>query len=161
MKKMFSALGSMTLLLCLTSVAISASTEQTSKENNVAKSVKQQSAKEKMMPEPDEQLKRLTKGLLLTVEQQKLIKPILTDEFAKLKEFRNDENLSPKQIQKKVEELRGETVAKMKTVLTPEQGEKLDLVSKEIKENKQKRIKENRKSLIGTQSDPPVQRPKQ
>jgi hypothetical protein len=53
--------------------------------------------------------------------------------------------------------LRTETIAKIQTVLTPEQKEKHDLVSKEIQSNKQKRMKANRKSRLGTQADPPKQ----
>jgi hypothetical protein len=48
----------------------------------------------------------------------------------------------------------------MKVVLTAEQKEKFDLVSNEIKANKQKRIKENRKARIGTQVDSPAPQPK-
>lgn len=36
-------------------------------------------------PAPDVQLKRLTGGLKLTAEQQKQIRPVLVDEYAKLK----------------------------------------------------------------------------
>ncbi len=161
MKKLISVLSSLTLLLCATSAVTAATAEPTAKENALAKTVNQRSANERMMPAPDEQLKRLTKGLVLTTEQQEQIKPILTDEFAQLKKLRNDENLNPKEIQKKVEELRGESVAKMKKYLNREQVVKLDLVSNEIKENKQKRIKENRKTHIGSQPDGPAQQPKQ
>ena len=46
-------------------------------------------------------------------------------------------------------------------ILTPEQKEALDSVSAEIRANKQKRIKENRKERIGTQADSPTLPPKQ
>jgi len=132
--------------------------EKAVKEKTVKKKAKEYGAKEKMMPAPDVQLKRLTKGLELTADQQKQIRPMLTEEYAKLKEIRQDENLSPKQIQEKVEALRTDTVAKIQTVLTPEQKEKHDMISKEIKANKQKRMQENRKSRLGTQADPPKQK---
>lgn len=131
--------------------------EQMSKEKQVAKKVKARGANEKMMPTPEIQLKRLTKGLLLTAEQQKQIKPMLVEESVALKKIRQDENLSPKQIQVQVESLRTATVAKIQTVLTPDQKEKYDLVSKEIKANKQHRMQENRKTRLGTQADPPKQ----
>lgn len=137
------------------SVSMAETEEKVVKEKTVAKKVKQQVAGAKMMPAPEVQLKRLTKGLHLTAEQQKLIRPMLKDEYAALKELRQDENLSPKQIQVKVEALRTETSAKIQTVLTLEQKEKHDLVSYEIKANKQKRMQENRKSRIGTKADPP------
>lgn len=137
------------------SVSMAETEEKVVKEKTVAKKVKQQGAGAKMMPAPEVQLKRLTKGLKLTAEQQKLIRPMLKDEYAALKELRQDENLSPKQIQVKVEALRTETTSKIQTVLTLEQKEKHDLVSNEIKANKQKRMQENRKSRIGTKADPP------
>ena len=138
--------------------AVMAETEEkVVKEKNVAKKVKEIGASEKMLPEPAVQLKRLTKGLQLTGEQQQQIKPMLEEEYASLKTIREDENLSPKQIQAKVEALRTETIARIQTVLTPEQKEKHDLVSNEIKANKQKRMQENRKARLGTNADPPHQ----
>jgi len=139
------------------SVAMAQTDEQAVKERTVAKKVKERGAKERMMPPPEVQLKRLAKGLQLTAEQQKQIRPMLKEEYARLKEIRQDENLTPKQIPEKVEVLRTETAAEIKNVLTPEQKEKYDMISKEIKANKQKRMKENRKQLLGTKSDPPQQ----
>jgi len=162
MKKFIAVLFAVAMSWCATAVVVAETNEQAVKEKNVTKMVKQRSASEKMMPAPEEQLKRLTEGLKLTVEQQNQIRPMLANEFAKQKEIMLDDNLSPKQIQLLVEALRSETVAKMKTVLTPEQKVTLDSVSREIKANKQKRIKENRKNRIGTQGDPsPAQQPKQ
>lgn len=130
---------------------------QSVKTKAVADTVKEQSRKEKMMPAPEEQLKRLTEGLQLTVEQQKQILPLLEVEYARLNEIRQDENLNPKQIQQKVEELRNGTIANMQSFMTQEQKKTHDLISKEIKANKQERIKENRKTRIGTQADPSPQ----
>jgi hypothetical protein len=142
---------------CLTAVALGESNGQAVKEKNVARTVSEVSSTEKMLPAPEVQLKRLTKGLNLTVEQQKQIKPMLVEEYSKLKEIRQDENLNPKQIQAKVETLRNETVARMQSVMTPEQKEKYEIVRNEIRENKQKRMRENRKSRVGIQPDPPPQ----
>lgn len=156
MKKARAVLLAAALSCCLTSVVLAESDVQGDKESNVTKTVKKRSSGEKMMPEPDIQLNRLAKGLNLNDGQQQQIRPILADEHARLKVIRRDENLSPKQIQIKVEELRTETIARIKTVLTPEQKEKYDLVSKEIKANKKQRMQENRKNRLGTQSDPPA-----
>lgn len=141
----------------LTTGAAAQSEEQAVKTKAIVKTAKDKAGKEKMMPAPEVQLKRLAQGLQLTDEQQKQIRPLLEDEYNSLKEIRQDENLSPKQIQKKVEELRTETITRMQSYMTPEQKEKHDLISKEIKASKQKRIKENRKALIGTNADPPPQ----
>jgi TolA-binding protein len=161
MKRIISVLIAATMSWGATAVAMAGTDGQAVKENTVANTVKLRSANEKMMPAPEEQLRRLTKGLKLTVEQQNKIRPMLADEYARLKELRQDDNLSPNQIRAKVEALRKETVADMQTVLTQEQKETLDSVSAEIRANKQKRIKENRKERIGTQADPPTQPPTQ
>lgn len=157
MKKILAGLLVAAMAWGTAAVVLAETNEQAVKEKTVAKKVKARGAKERMMPAPEVQLKRLAKGLQLTAAQQKEIKPMLKDEYAKLKEIREDENLAPKQIQAKVEELRTATVAQIKTVLTPEQSEKYDLISDEIRANKQKRMQENRKTRIGTQSTPPKQ----
>jgi hypothetical protein len=160
MKRMIATVCAVAMVSCVTSIAFAETGEQPVNDEKVAQSVKLQSSNEKMMPPPEEQLKRLTKGLVLTAEQQTQIRPILVDEFAKLKEFRKDENLNPKQIQVKVEALRSETVDKMKVFLNPDQRVRLDQVSKEIKASKQQRVKENRKARIGTPTDSPIRQPK-
>jgi hypothetical protein len=160
MKRITAVLLAAAMTLCVTSVAMAENNEQAIKEKTVAKTAKKRSAAEKMLPAPEVQLKRLSKGLQLTAEQQKQIAPMLKDEYAQLMEIRKNEDLSPKQIQAKVEELRTATIAKMQTVMTPEQIEKHNLVSKEIKANKQKRIQANRQARLGTKADPPAQQPK-
>lgn len=157
MKKILAGVLAAAMTLMAASVVMAETEEKAVKEKTVAKKVKQAGAKERMLPEPEVQLKRLSKGLQLTAEQQKQIRPMLTEEYASLKQIRQDENLSPKQIQAKVEALRTETIAKIQTVLTPEQKEKHDLVSNEVKANKQKRMQENRKARLGTTPDPPKQ----
>jgi len=139
------------------SFAVAETGEQAAKEKAVAQKVKARGGKDKMMPAPEVQLKRLTKGLQLTAEQQKQIRPMLEEEYASLKKIRQNEDLSPKQIQAEVEVLRTATIAKMQTVMTPEQIEIHDMVTNEIKANKQKRMQANRKTRIGTQADPPKQ----
>jgi Spy/CpxP family protein refolding chaperone len=157
MKKILAVVLIAAISCGVASVAMAQTEEQAVKEKTLAKQVKEQSSKERMLPAPEVQLKRLTKGLKLTAEQQKQIRPILKEEYASLKTIRQDENLSPKQIREKVEALRTETIAKVQTVLTPEQKEKYEMVSKEIKANKQKRIRENRQAKLGTRSNPPKQ----
>lgn len=156
MKKILAAVLVMAISLGAASVAMAETSEQAVKEKTVAKQVKSRAGEAKMMPAPEVQLQRLTKGLQLTAEQQKQIRPLLVEEYAKLKTIQKDENLSPKQIQKQVEELRTGTITKIQTYLTPEQKEKHELISKEIKANKQQRMKENRKARIGTKADPPA-----
>jgi hypothetical protein len=162
MKKFIAVLLATTLSWSVSGVAMAEPNDQAVKETDAAKTVKKLSSNEKMMPTPEIQLSRLTVGLKLTVEQQNKIRPILIDEFAKLKEFRQADNLNlnPKQIQEKVETLRSETADKVQAVLTPEQKENYDIVRNEIRTNKKMRIKENRKGRIDTQADTPLQEPK-
>jgi hypothetical protein len=162
MKKFIAVLLATTLSWSVSGVAMAEPNDQAVKETDAAKTVKKLSSNEKMMPTPEIQLSRLTVGLKLTVEQQNKIRPILIDEFAKLKEFRQADNLNlnPKQIQEKVETLRSETADKVQAVLTPEQKENYDIVRNEIRTNKKMRIKENRKGRIDTQTDTPLQEPK-
>lgn len=156
MKKMLAVLLVATMSWGAASVGFAQVDEQAEKTKRVKKTVKSKVGEATMMPAPEVQLKRLTKGLQLTDEQQKQIRPLLEDEYAKLKVIRENEDLSPKQIQKQVEDLRTGTIAKLQTYLTPEQKEKHDTVSNEIKANKQQRMKENRKARIGTKADPPA-----
>ena len=129
--------------------------EQGEKAQNVKNTVKFKAGKATMMPAPEVQLQRLTEGLKLTDEQQKQIRPLLDDEYLKLKVIQRNENASPKQIQKQVEKLRGITATKMHAFMTPEQIEKHEMVSKEIKANKQLRMRQNRKARIGAEAEPP------
>ncbi|MDD2367524.1 MAG: hypothetical protein PHN84_15345 [Desulfuromonadaceae bacterium] len=160
MKKVLVVSLAAAISLCTVAVSFAETSESATKEKTVAQTVKKRSAKAKMMPAPEVQLQRLSKGLGLTKEQKDLIKPLLQAEYATLKEIRHDENLSPKQIQTKVESLRTETVTKIQAVLTPEQVEKYNMVSDEIKSNKQMRMKENRNERLGTKGDPPSVQPK-
>ncbi|MBC8017103.1 MAG: hypothetical protein H7X83_01105, partial [Verrucomicrobia bacterium] len=150
MKRMLVVLLAAAMSWGAVSVVTAQADEQAEKAHDVAKMVESNIGDAKMMPAPEVQLSRLTKGLLLTDKQQKQIRPILEDEYAKLKVIQKNEDQSPKQIQKQVEVLRSGTIAKLQTYLTPAQKVKHDMVSNEIKANKQKRMKENRKARIGT-----------
>lgn len=155
MKRILAVLLVATVSLGAVSILFAQTDDQAAKAMMVGKKVKPFAGEAKMMPAPEVQMKRLTKGLQLTDEQQKQIRPLLDDEYAKLKAIQGNADISPRQIQKQVEMLRNETITKMHTYLTPEQIEKHDLVSEEIKANKQKRMMENRKARIGTKADPP------
>lgn len=155
MKKMLAVLLVTVMSLGIASLVFAQTDEQAEKANKVRKTVKSKVGDATMMPAPEVQLKRLTEGLELTAEQQKQIRPLLDDEYAKLKALQRNENLTPKQIQKIVEEHRAETIAKMQAFMNPEQKEKLEIISNEIKTNKQQRMRANRKARIGTNAEPP------
>lgn len=153
MKKYVSLVVVATMAVGLAGFAVA----QDAAKPKVSERVKIRSSEERMMPEPVVHLDRLTQGLQLTQEQQKQIRPILEDEYAKLKQIRQNEDISPKQIQKQIEALRFQTITKVEACLTPDQKKKYQAVSDEIKANKQKRMKENRKERIGTKADPSLQ----
>jgi len=155
MKSMLAVLLVAAMYLGVIPIASAQGDEQLEKAKNVKKTVKIKSGEATMMPAPEVQLQRLTEGLQLTDEQQKQIRPLLEDEYIKLKVIQRDENSSPKQIQKQVEELRGRTIATIHTFMTPEQKKQHVLVSKEIKAKKQLRMRQNRKARIGAEAEPP------
>jgi hypothetical protein len=157
MKRMLSVLLAMAIATSMTSVATAQSDEQMEKEKRLSETVKYHSMNERMMPQPEVQLSRLTRGLKLTEEQQKQIKPLLEQEYAKLNEIRNNEDLSPKRIQKMVEDLRNDTKLKVDKCLTAEQQKSYDLVTKEIKANKQIRVKQNRKDRINSKANQSIE----
>ena len=155
MKSMFALLLVAAMYLGAASTVSAQGDEQVEKAKSVKNTVKIKSGEATMMPAPEVQLQRLTEGLQLTDEQQKQIRPLLEDEYIKLKVIQRDENSSPKQIQKQVEELRGRTIATIHTFMTPEQKKQHVLVSKEIKAKKQLRMRQNRKARIGAEAEPP------
>jgi len=157
MQRILSVLLAMAISTGTTSGAAAQSDEQMEKERRLSETVKINSMNERMMPQPEVQLSRLTKGLKLTEEQQKQIKPLIENEYAKLNEIRNNEDLSPKKIQKMVEDLRNDTKNKVDRYLTPEQQKYYDLVTKEIKANKQIRVKQNRKDRINFKANQPIE----
>ena len=155
MKSMFAVLLVAAMYLGVISTASAQGDEQVEKAKNIKNSVKIKSGEATMMPAPEVQLTRLTEGLQLTHEQQKQIRPLLEDEYIKLKVIQRNENSSPKQIQKQVEDLRGRTATQMHAFMTPEQKKKHMMVSKEIKAKKQLRMRQNRKARIGAKAEPP------
>ena len=152
MKRNLTVLVAMAISWSICSAAMAQSDEKAVQEK-ISETVKVNSMQEKMMPEPEVQLSRLTNGLKLTEKQQKQIRPILDDEYAKLNKIRNNQDYSPKKIQKLVEKLRSDTKTKIDKHLTPEQRKRYALVAQEIKANKRLRVKENRKNRINSKSD--------
>ncbi|NVN98117.1 MAG: hypothetical protein HXX17_02260 [Geobacteraceae bacterium] len=76
---------------------------------------------------PEKRLTRLTERLTLTKEQQDLIKPILESEYTKLKELPANDTFNRDQRRAKLQEITGETNAKIMPLLTPEQQTKYKL----------------------------------
>ncbi len=81
---------------------------------------------------------RLVSQLTLTPEQKTKVDPILEDDAKKLLALRQDASLSPEDRRTKSSEVRKDTDAKLKSVLTDEQWKKLQELKEERKKDKKK-----------------------
>lgn len=108
------------------------------------KNSSQQTTDKKQPARPD-RLKTLTSRLSLTPDQVEKIKPILQEEQTRMKALREDKALSREQRTAKLRDIRQETFAKIKPVLTPEQQEKFDKMEKQqTRPRRQNRAKETK-----------------
>ena len=82
-----------------------------------------------------DRLKQLSTQLNLTDEQKEKLKPMLQEEFTKVRELRQNDTLSREDKTAKLKELRADLQKKVETVLTPEQKEKWT----KIQQRRQKR----------------------
>ena len=71
-----------------------------------------------------DRLKQLSTQLNLTDEQKEKLKPMLQEEFTKVRELRQNDTLSREEKTAKLKELRADLQKKVETVLTAEQKEK-------------------------------------
>ncbi len=67
----------------------------------------------------------LMRALNLTEAQKAQVQPILADASQKMRDLHNDASLSPEDRRAKMKEIRDETSAQLKPILTPKQFEKL------------------------------------
>jgi Spy/CpxP family protein refolding chaperone len=75
---------------------------------------------------PDEQLKRMTKDLDLTADEQAKIKPILVDEQKKMEDLRNDSGGDRQAMRQKMMQIRQDGNDQVRTLLDDKQKEKFD-----------------------------------
>ena len=75
---------------------------------------------------PDDQLKRMTKDLKLTDDQQLKIKPILVDEQKKMEDLRNDSSGDRQAMREKMMQIRKDTNDMVRAQLDDKQKEKFD-----------------------------------
>jgi Spy/CpxP family protein refolding chaperone len=75
---------------------------------------------------PDEQLKRMTKDLDLTADEQAKIKPILVDEQKKMEDLRNDSGGDRQAMRQKMMQIRQDGNDQVRALLDDKQKEKLD-----------------------------------
>jgi protein CpxP len=76
--------------------------------------------------DPSQQLKRLTKRLNLTSEQQDQLLPILTDRQQQMTAVMNDSSLSAQDRHAKMQALRGDSDSKIKAVLNDDQKQQYE-----------------------------------
>jgi periplasmic protein CpxP/Spy len=85
-------------------------------------------------PNPDRQLKMLSKHLNLTADQQNQILPILTDRQQQVQNVRSDNSLSSKDRHVKMREIRDSSDTKIKAVLTDDQKQAFDQMQQQMRE---------------------------
>ena len=78
----------------------------------------------KALPARTQRLQGLAEQLNLSDEQKEKIKPILQEERKKVRELRDNKDLSRQDRVAKLKEIREDVRAKVKPILTPEQLEK-------------------------------------
>jgi len=88
---------------------------------------------------PDEQLKRMTKDLNLTADQQAKIKPILVDARKKMEDTRNDTSSDRQTMRQKMMQIRQDTNDQVRALLDDKQKEKFDKQEQERQERMQNR----------------------
>lgn len=71
-----------------------------------------------------ERLQATARNLNLTAEQKQELRSTMREHLTKLRELRQDNNLSPQEKREKFQAIRNEIAAEVKKVLTPEQFEK-------------------------------------
>ena len=84
---------------------------------------------------PDRQLKRMTKTLNLTADQQQQIEPILQDRNSQMKKMRDDTSLSSTQRREQGRTLMQDTNQKIEAVLNDTQKEKFEQQNQQRREH--------------------------
>ena len=119
---------SIALLAALTAPAFAADAPEGGKEKNRPPAGERGPARRNRMDQLSEDAK-------LTADQKAKLAPVLQDEAKKLKEIRDNTELTKEQKAAKTKEIRSESSAKIKDVLTPEQTESLKKAREERAKN--------------------------
>jgi hypothetical protein len=86
---------------------------------------------------PDDQLKRLSKDLDLTADQQAKIKPILVDSQKKMEDLRNDSSVDRQTMRQKMMQIRQDTNDQVRAQLNDAQKTKFDKQEQEREDRMQ------------------------
>lgn len=88
---------------------------------------------------PDARLKRMTKELNLTADEQAKIKPVLVDEQKKMQDLRNDSSNDRQAMREKMMQLHKDTSDQIRALLDDKQKESFDKLEQERQERMQNR----------------------
>jgi len=88
--------------------------------------------------DPEQQVKRLSKRLNLTPDQQSKLLPILTDQKQQFESIRNDSSLAQKDRYQKMHAVREDTDTKIEALLTDSQKQTYAQMKAEMRERQQK-----------------------
>jgi Spy/CpxP family protein refolding chaperone len=91
------------------------------------------------MMSPDDQLKRMTKDLNLTADQQTKVKPILVEEQKKMEDLRSDSSGDRQTMRGKMMQIRQDTNQQVRALLDDKQKEKFDKQEQERTDRMQNR----------------------
>jgi hypothetical protein len=84
--------------------------------------------------DPNRQLKMLTRRLTLSVDQQNLLLPILTDREQHLEAVRSDASLSKQERHQRLKGIKGDSETKMRAIFTDAQLDEYDKLIAETQE---------------------------
>lgn len=90
-------------------------------------------------PSPEQQLKRLTKTLDLTADQQTKVKPVLVDGQKKINAVRDDTTLDRRTMLGKIMQVRKDTNDQVRALLNDQQKQTFDKMLQEREERMQER----------------------
>ncbi|MBV8552907.1 MAG: hypothetical protein JOY54_16555 [Acidobacteriaceae bacterium] len=89
--------------------------------------------------DPSQQVRRLTKRLNLTSDQQSQLLPILTDRQQQMESIRNDNSLSAKDKHVKMHAIREASDAQIRSLLTDSQKQTYDQMQQQMREHMQQK----------------------
>ncbi|WP_446744828.1 hypothetical protein [Silvibacterium acidisoli] len=86
---------------------------------------------------PDQQLKRMTRQLDLTADQQTQIKPILESRATRMQQLFQDQSMDPQDRRSKMRAIQDDTSNRIETVLNDSQKQKFEQMQAQMHERRQ------------------------
>ncbi len=100
-------------------------------------------------PDPDRQIRMLTKRLNLTADQQNQILPILTARQQQAESIRADNSLAPKDRHAKMRAVREDSESRIRAVLNDSQKQSYDQLQQQMRERQQQHREQRQNSGQG------------